>query len=488
MIGDNLKDSILQIVSQGKLVKQSSSSSAVDELKSILEDTKDDKKYTYKPIESIPFEIPSNWLWVKLEDICLKITDGTHSTPRYSVSGIPFISVKDVSSGYISFENTKFITEEEHKLLYSRCNPENGDLLITKVGTTGVPAIVDTDKQFSLFVSVALLKINCKKIYNKYLYYILQSPIVQKQVKENTRGVGNKNWVLDAIKNTMIPLPPFEEQNRIVTKIEELFIKLQELEPIENELLQIKKSFPIEMKNSIINYGIKGFLTSHNLSDNSLDELIEKIKMEKQRLIETGEFKQEKGFKKSSDFEKPFDIPNNWRFVCLNELIVKKIDNRGKTPNNSLIKNSDYVELLEINSLRDDGSIDRDVCKKFITTDTYNQLRDHVQEKDILIATVGSLGKFGYMDGIVSGIAQNLIGIRCNNKINSKYIFYVLKSPYFFQQMNSIKMEAVQASVKVPHLLNLMIPLPPFEEQNRIVDKIEQLLPLCNDIERLVNS
>lgn len=113
-------------------------------------------------------------------------------------------------------------SKEPKKELRERCNPERGDILLSKIGTTGVPAIVDTDEKFSLFVSVALLKINSKFLYNKYLYYMIYSPLVQKQANVNTRGVGNKNWVLDAIADTVVPLPPIEEQKRIVAKIEEI--------------------------------------------------------------------------------------------------------------------------------------------------------------------------------------------------------------------------------------------------------------------------
>lgn len=152
----------------------------------------------------------------------MKLTDGTHKTPKYAESGVKFVSVKDMSTGKLSLDNTKFITKEEHKELFTRCNPQRGDMLLSKIGTTGVPAIVDTDEEFSLFVSVALLKYNHQYIVEKYLYYLLLSPVVQMQATENTRGVGNKNWVLDAICKTLIPLPPLAEQKRIVEKIEQL--------------------------------------------------------------------------------------------------------------------------------------------------------------------------------------------------------------------------------------------------------------------------
>ena len=95
-------------------------------------------------------------------------------------------------------------------------------MLLSKVGTTGVPAIINTDEEFSLFVSVALLKYSHEFIDESFLYYLLQSPLVQMQATENTRGVGNKNWVLDAIGKTLIVLPPYNEQKRIVSKLEEL--------------------------------------------------------------------------------------------------------------------------------------------------------------------------------------------------------------------------------------------------------------------------
>lgn len=95
-------------------------------------------------------------------------------------------------------------------------------MLLSKVGTTGVPAIVDTDEPFSLFVSVALLKYSHDCIDEAFLYYLLKSPLVQMQATENTRGVGNKNWVLDAIAKTIVVLPPLEEQKRIVARLEEL--------------------------------------------------------------------------------------------------------------------------------------------------------------------------------------------------------------------------------------------------------------------------
>jgi type I restriction enzyme S subunit len=162
-------------------------------------------------------------------ELCYQITDGTHYTPTYVDVGIPFLSVKDVSSGYLDFSNTRFISEEEHQELIQRCHPEYGDILLTKVGTTGIALIVDTDNEFSIFVSVALLKFVQPELSAEYLVYLINSPLVKEKSAANTRGVGNKNLVLRDIKNFVVPIPPLEEQKRIVAKVDELFALCDQL-------------------------------------------------------------------------------------------------------------------------------------------------------------------------------------------------------------------------------------------------------------------
>ena len=247
---EQLKKSILQYAVQGKLVPQNPSDEPAavllervraEKQKLIAEGKiKKDKHESvifrrdnshYEKLDGIehciddkiPFEIPDSWAYCRLGTILYKLTDGTHSRPKYVDSGIPFISVKDVSSGTLDFSNCKFITEEEHNELYKRCNPEYGDILLTKVGTTGIPVVVDTTDEFSVFVSVALLKFNQELLHNEYLIHLINSPLVQRQAEENTRGVGNKNWVMRDISNTLIAIPPLAEQIRIVEKLKTVF-------------------------------------------------------------------------------------------------------------------------------------------------------------------------------------------------------------------------------------------------------------------------
>ena len=172
--------------------------------------------------DEIQFDIPDNWCWCRLGSVVEKLTDGTHKTPKYQPSGVPFLSVKDISSGKISFDDCKYVSQAEHNELYNRCDPKFGDMLLTKVGTTGIPVLINTKIEFSLFVSVALVKFNHQYLYDKYFLYMLQSPLVQKQCAKNTRGVGNKNWVMRDIADTLLVIPPITEQYHIVERIEQL--------------------------------------------------------------------------------------------------------------------------------------------------------------------------------------------------------------------------------------------------------------------------
>ena len=240
---ETLKKSILQEAVQGKLVPQDPSDGPAEALLERIRAEKQRlikegkiKKDKHESVifrrdnshyekrgseevcidEEIPFEIPENWAWCRLGSILEKLTDGTHSTPKYTDSGVPFISVKDVSSGVLSFDNAKHISESEHRELYKRCDPKRGDILLTKVGTTGIPVIVDTDEEFSLFVSVAQLRFSHLLLDANYLLLLIESPLVQQQCTEHTRGVGNKNWVMRDIANTLVAIPPLAEQKRIV--------------------------------------------------------------------------------------------------------------------------------------------------------------------------------------------------------------------------------------------------------------------------------
>ena len=224
------------------------------------------------PVDEQPYKLPDSWVWVRLENICSKITDGAHKTPKYTNSGVPFISVKDVYDNQISFDDTKFISQEEHNELYKRCNPEYDDILLTKSGTIGRTAVVKTRDEFSLFVSVALLK-NYKNVINSnYLSLNIQDFFNKTNISQTIKGGVIKNYHISDMKEQLIPLPPLEEQQEIVRVLDEVL----ENENKVKELLELEERIEI-LEKSILHKAFKGELGTQNSSDESAIELLKEI-------------------------------------------------------------------------------------------------------------------------------------------------------------------------------------------------------------------
>ena len=224
------------------------------------------------PVDEQPYKLPNNWVWVKLDNLCSKITDGTHKTPKYTDSGVPFISVKDIYDNQVSFDNTKFISQEEHNELYKRCNPEYDDILLTKSGTIGRTAVIKTKNEFSLFVSVALLK-NYKNIIDStYLSLNIQDFFNKINISQTIKGGVIKNYHITDMKEQLIPLPPLEEQQEIVRILDEVL----ENENKVKELLELEERIDI-LEKSILNKAFKGELGTQNNSDEPAMELLREI-------------------------------------------------------------------------------------------------------------------------------------------------------------------------------------------------------------------
>ncbi|MEK7474695.1 MAG: restriction endonuclease subunit S [Candidatus Coatesbacteria bacterium] len=158
----------------------------------------------------------------RLEGVCRQITDGTHVTPRYTESGVPFLSVKDITGGTVRFDACRYISEEQHAILSARCKPEHGDVLLTKVGTTGYAKAIDVDREFSIFVSLALLKLHRNLADPLFIEHMLNSPRLRAYSSAGTRGVGNQNLVLKFIRAFPVPILSLEEQRRFVAALEAL--------------------------------------------------------------------------------------------------------------------------------------------------------------------------------------------------------------------------------------------------------------------------
>ena len=517
MTGKQLKNSILQWAIQGKLVPQDPNDEPASVLLEKIRQEKErlikekkikrdknasiiyrgeDNSYYEKILatgevkcidEEIPFEVPKGWEWCRFSSLYFSLTDGTHSTPKYQDNGIPFMSVKDMSSGKLNFDSTKYISQEEHNILIKRCNPQKGDLLLSKVGTTGIPLIIDTEKEFSIFVSLALAKFSHEFVNPEYLIILIQSPLVQIQASENTRGVGNKNWVLSAISNTLMVLPPYKEQCRIVEKIRTIepclekytnsFIKLESLSNAINETL----------KKSILQEAIQGKLVPQDPSDEPASILLQRIRDEKQRLVKEGKLKKKdvidstifrgddnKYYEKTGseiaciDDNVPFDLPTSWCWVRHNQLF--EVSGGSQPPKSHFIDHyrEGYIRLYQI---RDYGSNPVPVYVPI------NEISKTTRKGDILLARYGgSLGKvFWAEEGAYNVAMAKVIPLYKSELIHKEYIFLYYCSN-IYQSTILDHSRSAQAGFNKDDLADMLFPLPPYSEQVRIVERYQSIV------------
>jgi type I restriction enzyme S subunit len=167
-----------------------------------------------------PRKLSNNKEIVPLSFLCHSINDGTHKTPNYVPCGVPFVTVKNITTGRLDFSNTKFISQAEHEELTKRTKPERGDILVSKDGTIGVPCPVQTDTVFSIFVSVALLKPKADIVDQIFLATQLASEWVQEQIRVGTKGIAIRHLHLTDFKRLKILLPPLPLQQEFARRVE----------------------------------------------------------------------------------------------------------------------------------------------------------------------------------------------------------------------------------------------------------------------------
>ena len=234
-----LRQQLLQDAVQGKLVEQNPKDEPASELlkkikaekEKLIAEKKLKKEKELPPIkpEEIPFEIPENWKWCRLGEICTKITDGFHNTPPKVSEGIPYIAATQVKSDKIDWDNCNYVDEKYHRELYIKAYPQKGELLVVNIGAgCGTPALIDVDFEFS-FKNTAILKFNQNLISNKLLFYYF---LLRKDeiYAELTKGGLQPFLSLKILNEIDFPLPPIAEQNRIVQKIDELMQYCNDLE------------------------------------------------------------------------------------------------------------------------------------------------------------------------------------------------------------------------------------------------------------------
>lgn len=224
-----LKSKVLDLAMRGKLVKQNPNdepaSGLLEKIKAekaeLVREKKIKKSKPLPPItdEEKPFDIPDSWEWVRISDV-LDVRDGTHDTPKYVADGIPLITSKNISNGKLDFTNINFISKDDFEKINERSKVDKGDIIFAMIGTIGNPVLVDTDTNFGI-KNVALLKHFTDKLNMDFILdYLL---VLQVIWNGNATGAVQKFVSLRKIRKSVLPLPPFKEQKKIVRKIDQIF-------------------------------------------------------------------------------------------------------------------------------------------------------------------------------------------------------------------------------------------------------------------------
>jgi type I restriction enzyme S subunit len=220
-------------------------------------------------------ELPSQWSWASVDQLSTKVVDGVHKKPDYVDSGIPFLTVRNLTAGSaISFDRTSFITEKDHFEFSKRANPEKGDILVTKDGTLGVVRLIETERVFSIFVSLAMIKPVIRS-FGPYFAMVLSAPQVQQSIVKT--GTGLQHIHLRDLRAVAVPIPPEGEQLEIVRRVDALFKTADELE----QRYKRAKAHVDKLTQSILAKAFRGELVPQDPHDEPASVLLERVRQQR---------------------------------------------------------------------------------------------------------------------------------------------------------------------------------------------------------------
>lgn len=487
MIAERLKKAIFQFAIQGKLTEQhQEDGNAKDLVKKIqiekLQLVRERKLKKEKPVaeiaeEEVPFEIPENWCWVRMGSIATKITDGSHNPPPNSGRGYPVISAQCVQNGRINLDCVdRFTNQTGFEKENPRTDIKKGDIILGIIGgSIGNLAIYDWDTKVIAQRSIAIIN---SRINNDYLYFVMKSPYFQQTLNTQKGGTAQGGVYLGFLQQILIPIPPLTEQQRIVSRVEELMPQIDILKKDEKKLLDIQKTFPNKMKQSLLQAAIQGKLSDQLQDDGNARDLVEEIQKEKAKLTKAGKIKKERPLPEIIEDEIPFEIPENWCWVRLGEIGSW---GAGATPNRSNLAfyTNGTIPWLKTGDLND--GIITEIPEKITELALHKTSVKLNVKGSVLIAMYGAtIGKIGILD---LGATTNQACCACETfaGVLNRYLFFFLMS----HRKAFIEKGAggAQPNISKDKVITTLIPLPPLLEQKRIVARLDELLPLCDKLE-----
>ena len=483
MTPEQLKASILQYAIQGKLVEQRVEEGTGEELYQQIQAEKqrliqEKKIKKEKPLaeiseDEVPFDIPESWKWVKVGNVGSWSSGATPSrtNPAYYGGIIPWLKTGDLNDGFIK-KIPEFITDLALEKTSVRLNPVGSVLMAMYGATIGKLGILDISATTN---QACCACIPYEGIHNKYLFYYLMS--MRRSYIGMAEGGAQPNISKEKIVNSLIPLPPLAEQKRIFAKIEELLPLIGRYAVAYEKLEQFNAKFPEDMKKSILQYAIQGKLVEQRPEEGTGEELYQQIQAEKQHLIAEKKIKKEKPLPEIAENEIPFDIPESWKWVRLNNIAESIVDCPHSTPK-YLDMETEYC-TIDTNCIDGKGDITK---WRYVDADTYTAriARLTPQKDDIVYTREGSICRAAILpEGPKVCLGQRVMLIRSANGVFPQFIRRLLMSPMVIRKLTEQQKGIGAKHVNVSDVCNLILPLPPLAEQERIVAKLEEILPLC---------
>lgn len=475
---ESLKGKIIDLAIQGKLTKQLSTDSDVNALYNRIQKEKarlvkegiikKEKSLTEINESDIPFPIPDSWKWVTVSNIFnVRSAMRIHMTD-WEKSGIPFLRGRDLVqlAKCGNAEPEVFISRGLYEELKDKGGvPQKGDILVSAVGTLGKAYVVTGTQEFYYKDAYVLCFENIGKVYPEYIKYVIESSFIHDIIYRDAIGMTVAQMTITKANTLPIPLPPLEEQNRIVRLVENAFAQID----IINSLQQQYESDCEVLKEKIIDAGIRGKLTEQLPEDGNAEDLYAQIQKEKAKLIKEGKIKKEKPLPEISDDEISFEIPDNWKWVRLASIIsLQSGQDLSPSDYNGETKGIPYIT----------GASNIDGIESLIINRWTEYPKAYAYKGYILLSCKGTVGKLTILKEDVVHIARQIMGIR-SFCLDCKYLLYYLES-----MINEIKeaQKGLIPGIERKDILNLLCPLPPIKEQNRIASKIEAILELVNQV------
>ena len=438
-------------------------------------------------VDEVPFDIPDSWEWTRLGFVSSYAETKKKIKAQDAPPDLWQLDLEDIEKGGRILEH-KTVGErkavgdktffEAGNVLYSKLRPYLLKVLVAPADGICTPEIVP----FSLY----------GKILPEYIVAFLKSPYVDGVINAVTYGVKMPRVGTQTMTSLLLPLPPLNEQQRIVNKVNEVMPVVAKYDTTYSKVKELNETFPEALKRSILQWAVQGKLVPQDPADEPAEALLERIREEKQQLIKEGKIKKDKhesvifrrdnshyekldGVERCIDDELPFEIPENWCW-CRLKSIVNVVSARRVHQSDWRSEGVPFYRAREIGKLADTGSVDNEL---FITEALYAEFSSSgaPHPGDLMVTAVGTLGKtyivedgdrFYYKDASV-------ICFENFGRINPAYLKLLMYSPYMEEQIKQNSAGTTVGTITIVRANEYLIPLPPLMEQQRIVDQTERL-------------